>query len=217
MRIDVIFDTSCPWCFIGKRRFERALAERPFLKPDIRWRPFLLNPDIPTGGIDRDLYLERKFGSAHRVQRVLGAVAVAGEAEGIAFAFHRIQRTPNTVQSHRLIRFAEQEGRETEAVEAIFSSYFLHGRDIGEIGVLVEIGSALGLPARSLRTYLESDSDLSGIYGANARSHRLGVNGVPCFIFDERYAMAGAQEPELLIRLMDLAHEGQSADAAVMS
>lgn len=214
MKIEYIFDTVCPWCYVGKRRFERALAMRPGTRADIRWRPFLLNPDIPLEGIDRRTYLDRKFGGPARVQRVHGAVAAAGEAEGIVFDFDRITRAPNTLNSHRMIRFAAGMGREAETVEALYRGYFCEGRDIGLIGELADIGADLGLPRQTLEAYLRSDADIAAVMNDNARAHRLGVNGVPCLILDGLYAVAGAQEPDVLLRLIDIAREAD-AEAAL--
>lgn len=214
MKIEYIFDTVCPWCYVGKRRFERALALRPGTRADIHWRPFLLNPDIPLDGIDRRAYLDRKFGGPARVQRVHSAVAAAGESVGIQFDFDRILRTPNTLNSHRMIRFSSGLGRETDTVEAIYRAYFCEGRDIGRIDDLVEIGAAAGLPPDPLRAYLLSDADIAAVMNDNARAHRLGVNGVPCLVLDGRYAVAGAQEPDVLLRLIDVAREAE-AEAAL--
>lgn len=214
MKIEFIFDTVCPWCYVGKRRLERTLAQRPGARVDIRWRPFLLNPDIPMGGIDRNAYLDRKFGGPARVQRVHGAVAAAGEAEGIAFAFDRILRAPNTLNSHRMIRFAGGFGREAETVEAVYSGYFCEGRDIGAIAELIDIGRSVGLPGQELESYLLSDADIAVVMNENARAHRMGVNGVPCVVLEGLYAVAGAQEPDVLLRLIDIAREGE-AEAAL--
>lgn len=213
MRIDFIFDTVCPWCYVGKRRFQRALQQRPNARVDIHWRPFLLNPDIPAEGIDRQSYLDRKFGGPARVQRVQGAVAAAGQTEGITFAFDRISRSPNTVNSHRMIRFSGSQGREAETVEALYYAYFCQGRDIGQLSELLVIGESVGLDRGKLETYLLSDADVGLVLNDNARAHRLGVNGVPCLILDGTYAVAGAQEPDVLLRLIDIAHESE-AEAA---
>lgn len=207
MRIDVVFDTVCPWCWIGTRRLRRALAKRPLVRAEIRWRPFLLNPELPPEGMDRKTHLERKFGSAHRVQRVFGAVLAAAEAEGMKLDLGAIAKTPSSLASHRLIRFAEREPCRDDLVEAIFAAYFAEGRDIGDPAVLEAIGTAHGLPASPLRAWIAA-TETHDAGSGNARAHRLGVNGVPCFIFDERYAIAGAQEPDILARLVDLAAEG---------
>jgi len=210
VRIDYIFDTVCPWCYIGKRRFERALACRPNARVTVRWRPFLLNPDLPLGGMDRGSYLDRKFGGQARVQRMHASAAAAGLAEGIEFAFERILQTPNTLHSHRLIRFAGQLGREPEMVEAIYRAFFCQGRDIGSIDELIALGVEVGLPRAAIAEYLHSDADVTALLNDNAGSHRLGVNGVPCVIIEGLYALAGAQEPEILLRLIDVARESEA-------
>ena len=211
--MEYVFDTVCPWCYVGKRRFERALAQRPGTRVTVQWRPFLLNPDLPPEGIDRQTYLDRKFGGAARVQRVHSAVAAAGLAEGIVFDFDRITRTPNTLASHRLIRYATASGRESDVVEALYRAYFIQGLDIGDTSVLTGIGAGLGLDPAPLRDYLLSDSDAATVLNDNARAHRLGVNGVPCLIIDGNYALAGAQESDILLRLIDIVRESE-AEAA---
>ncbi|MDR3435474.1 DsbA family oxidoreductase [Telmatospirillum sp.] len=205
MRIDVIFDTVCPWCYIGKHRFERALFLRPEVRAEVRWRPFLLNPEMPSTGLDRQVYLERKFGSNYRIQRIQGAAQQAGEAEGIGFNFEAIRRTPSSVNSHRLIHFSADFTRQAAVVEAIFQAYFLRGEDIGDIDVLCDIAEICGFFRSEVAAYLKSDAGISAIETENARFHRLGVSGVPCYILDDRYAVAGAQEPDMLARLLDIA------------
>lgn len=209
MRIEYVFDTVCPWCYVGKRRLERALAQRPETRSRIVWRPFLLNPDLPPEGIDRKLYLDRKFGGAARVQRVHAAVVAAGRGEGIEFDFESIARMPNSLNSHRLIRYAGGTGRESEVVEALYQAYFTLGLDIGDIQVLADIGASQGLEREQVLAYLSSEADTAGVLGDNARAHRLGVNGVPCLILEGSYALAGAQEPDILLRLIDIVREGQ--------
>ncbi len=211
MQLDVIFDTVCPWCYIGKRRLERAVAMRPNANIDIHWRPFMLNPDIPNDGIDRTAYLIKKFGSETRVRRVYGAIGEAGHSVEIEFAFDRIQRTPNSVSSHRLIRYAAHFIDVAPMVEELFESYFVGGIDIGDTNVLVDIGVSYGLEPAALRAYLESDADVAAIYEENARAHRLGVNGVPAFAFQGSMVISGAQEPEVLVRVLDAAVAGLNA------
>jgi predicted DsbA family dithiol-disulfide isomerase len=206
LRIDVIFDSVCPWCYIGKRRLEKALALRPGLDPDIAWRPFLLNPEMPPDGIERTLYLVRKFGSEARVRRVYGAIAEAGLSEEIDFAFDSIRQTPNSVDSHRLARFAG--AKAGDAVEALFQAYFLRGENIGDVDVLVGIGAGIGLNKRDLRAYLESDADIDDVLAENARAHRLGITGVPAYVIDGEMVISGAQDPAILARVMDVAWAG---------
>jgi len=205
MQIDVIFDTVCPWCYVGKRRFEAALRLRPDLQVTRRWRPFLLNPDMPSEGMERHSYLTRKFGTETRVRRVYGAISDAGQSVEIDFAFDRIRRTPNSVDSHRLVRFAECHGRADAAVEALFQQYFVDGHNIGDVDILLTVGKTIGLPEAELRDYLHSDEDVDLIHEENARAHRRGINSVPSFIFGSRMAISGAHEPQVLARMLDAA------------
>jgi predicted DsbA family dithiol-disulfide isomerase len=209
MHVQVIFDPGCPWCYIGKRQLERALALRPMVRAKLKWWPFLLNPDLPPEGIDRTTYLIRKFGSEARVGRVHMAIADVGQSVEIDFAFERIRRTPNTVNAHRLVRFAEMYGCVDRTVEALFYNHFVRGRDIGDTRVLIQIGVELDLDGRLLRTYLRSDADLAVIYSENARAHRLGINGVPAFVFESSLVTCGAQDSTVLARMLDVAREAQ--------
>lgn len=217
MQLDIIFDTVCPWCYIGKRRLERALARRPNLDVRLTWRPFLLNPDMPPGGIDRTAYLIKKFGSEARVRRVYGAIGEAGQSVEIDFAFDRIRKTPSSVNSHRLVRYAQGLIDPAPLVERLFEAYFIDGFDTGDIDLLVEVGTAFGLDAAPLATYLESDADVQAIYDENARAHRLGINGVPAFAAEGHMVISGAQEPEVLVRVLDaaaIASRHQATDMA---
>lgn len=208
IEIDVIFDTVCPWCYIGKRRLERALEMRPEGEVSLCWRPFLLNPEMPPEGIDRQMYLVKKFGSEARVRRIYGAIAEAGETVEIDFAFDRIDKTPNSIDSHRLIRFAEAEGLGEPAVEATFQAFFLDGRDIGDRGVLLDIATGLGLDPGTVGEHLGSDLDVAQVHEENAQAHRLGINGVPAYLFGGRMVISGAQEPAVLARMIDAARAG---------
>ena len=211
MKVNVIIDTVCPWCYIGKRRFEQALALRPDLDVKLAWRAFLLNSEMPAGGIARNLYLTRKFGSEARVRRIYGAIEEAGQSVEINFAFDRIARTPNSVDSHRLIRFAERTGKADAMVETLFIEYFINGRDIGSRPVLLDFGCKLGLDVEGLRDYLDSEEGVRSIYDENSRAHRLGVNGVPSFVFNEKMVISGAQEPQVLASMIDAAIAGDAA------
>ena len=208
----MIFDTVCPWCYIGKRRMEQALALRPHVDIDLVWRPFLLNREIPADGIDRTAYLIRKFGSEARVRRIYGAIAQAGESVDIDFAFDRIDRTPNSVDSHRLIRYALLNGANPRIVETLFFEYFIKGLDIGRQDVLQEIGARDGLDGDAIGAYLNSEEDIDFVYDENTRAHRMGVNGVPAFVFNKKMIISGAQEPQILARMIDAAIA--TADAA---
>jgi predicted DsbA family dithiol-disulfide isomerase len=204
MQIDIVFDTVCPWCFVGRRRFERALRMRPNIKPHIRYRSFLLNPDLPPQGVDRREFLERKFGGSAQYERIIEALVFTGKAEGINFALDKIKRTPNSANSHRLVRLARTMNRQNEAVDALFTAYFERGIDIGNVEALVQLGEEIGLDSSMTYAHLSTETDLNAVYTENARMHRLGITGVPCYIFNEGRAIAGAQEPEILVRMFDM-------------
>lgn len=207
MLVEIVFDPSCPWCYIGKRQLERAIMLRPKLRVMRRWSPFLLSPDMPAEGVERARFLIRKFGSEARVARIFRAIAHVGEAVGIAFAFERIARAPNTRNAHRLVRYAERFGRADDAVEALFHGYFVEGRDIGDLEVLVRLARGIGLEPARVRAHLLSDADGPAIAEENARAHRLGINGVPAFIFSGSFIVCGAQDPRVLARMLDVGRE----------
>jgi predicted DsbA family dithiol-disulfide isomerase len=201
MRVDIVSDTICPWCFIGKRRFERALTEHGVTGIEIGWRPFQLNPTMAPEGMERAAYLKAKFGDANRISGVYDRVREAGEGEGIAFAFDRIRRTPNTVDSHRLIRWGAGAGRQDQVVEALFRRYFLDGGDIGDRGILAEVAAEAGLDQADIRRRLESDADRDAVLAEDNMAREMGVDGVPCFIFERKFAVVGAQEPEVFAQV----------------
>lgn len=197
LEIDIVSDVMCPWCYIGKRRLEKALAALPDIDFDVRWRPFQLDAAIPPEGMDRKEYLKRKFGDS-RGGQMYREIVRAGEQEGIAFGFERIARAPNTLDAHRLIRWATTTGHQHVVVEALFSAYFVEGRDIGSRDVLVGIGAAAGMDPELVGRLLEGDADREAVREEVQLAQRMGVSGVPCFILGGRYAVSGAQAPEIL-------------------
>ena len=205
LTIEIVHDLVCPWCFLGVRRLQRTLRRRPDLRFELSWRPFLLNPDMPRAGMARPDYLVRKFGGEERARRLYVSISEIGRAEGVLFRFDRIRRTPSSVDAHRLVRFASRYGRANEAVEALFSAHFTDGLDIGDAETLVAIASSIGLDASPSRSFLRGEQESDAVHADNLRAHRLGINGVPCFIIDGRHAIAGAQEPEVIERLLDVA------------
>ncbi len=213
--IDVISDVVCPWCFIGKRRLEAALAglraSDPDVAPVVHWHPFQLNPELPREGVDRRSYLEAKFGGPARAAEIYARVRAAGETVGIAFAFERIVRQPNTLDAHRLVAWAQAMGDAGPLVEALFAAYFLDGRDIGQRPVLAAIAGEVGLDGTAARAFLDSDEWADRVRGIDARARELGVGGVPFFIFAERVAVSGAQEPGALLQAIDQARGPESA------
>ena len=198
--IEVISDVVCPWCYVGKRRLEAALADAP-MAPTVRWRPFQLDPTIPPEGKPRRDYLMAKFGSEARIRELHESLAAAGATEGIAFAFERIDVSPNTLDAHRLIRWAGDAGMQEGVVEALFRAYFLDGRNIGDQAVLAEIGAAHGLDDRdAIAARLASGEDRGSVSAEVAGAQRMGVSGVPTFILGGRYALVGAQPAGILLQ-----------------
>jgi predicted DsbA family dithiol-disulfide isomerase len=209
MQLDIFSDTICPWCYVGKRRLSRALAARPQSKLRIRWRAFQLNPTMPPEGIERERYIEAKFGGAERARRIHEAVTAVGLSEGIEFHFERIRRTPNTLSSHRLLRKSSQLGLQSVMLDALFAAYFVEGRDIGDNQELAEIARTVGIPDAD--AYLAQSGGIEEVKAEDALARRQGINGVPCFIFNGRFLLSGAQEPESFYQLFDLAREDETA------
>ena len=208
MHLDIFSDTICPWCYVGKRRLARALAARPQPRMAIRWRAFQLNPGMPADGMVRERYIDAKFGSSERAKRIYDAVSAVGASEGIQFNFEAIKRTPNTILSHRLLRRAGKEDKQDALLEAMFQAYFVEGRDIGNVRVLGEIGESVGFTDAG--AYLTGDEGLEEVRAEDSLARRQGINGVPCFIFNYRFLLSGAQEPESFFQLFDLAREDEA-------
>ena len=208
MQLDIFSDTICPWCYVGKRRLARALATRPQPKLVVRWRAFQLNPGMPAEGMDRGRYIEAKVGAPDRAKRIHDAVTTVGTSEGLDFHFERIRHTPNTLSSHRLLRLAARHGLQDEMLEALFAAYFTEGRDIGDHRVLAEIAAATGVP--DAPAFLAHGDGIEEAKAEDALARRQGINGVPCFIFNGRFMLSGAQEPESFFQLFDLAREDEA-------
>ncbi len=211
MQIDIVSDTVCPWCFIGKRRLGRALALRPDVPVQVFWRPFRLDPNIPRGGVDRKAYMEMKFGNNPNRAAMSEALRSEGAGEGLDFAFDKIAKSPNTLDSHRLIRWAAGAGVQDDVVERLFKAYFVEGRDIGDAAVLSDIAGAAGMNAALVSELLANDADLAAVEREAGMASQMGISGVPTFIFDSKYMISGAREPEILVKIIDKA----LADASV--
>jgi predicted DsbA family dithiol-disulfide isomerase len=200
LQIDVISDVICPWCYIGKRRLEKAVAalEQP---PEVRvrWLPFQLNPQMPREGKNRREYRITKFGSWERSLELDAKLVAVGEMEGIHFAFDRIERTPNTLDAHRLIGLADKEGVQDVVVEALFRAYFTDARDMSNGQTLIDVVAEAGLDRHSAEAVLDSDAGLEAIKEAEALSQRFRVDGVPFFIVNSEITLAGAQQPDAFI------------------
>lgn len=208
MKLDIMSDPICPWCFIGKTLLDRALeaeGDHPFA---VEWHPFQLNPDMPAEGMDRREYLERKFGGKDNAVRVYAQIAEHAEKEGVKMDLGAIKRTPNTINAHRLIHWAGIEGKQNAVVDALFKAYFQDGRDIGDTEVLADIADTIGMDASLILRLLASDADTDDIQARDAHSREMGVNSVPTFIVGGRHAVPGAQPPELWRKVIAELREG---------
>jgi predicted DsbA family dithiol-disulfide isomerase len=203
IRLDIISDPICPWCFIGKAQLDKALAQRPDHRFAIEWHPFQLNPDMPAEGIDRRAYLEAKFGGAEGALKAYQPVVEHAQRAGVEIEFDKIARTPNTLDAHRLIHWAGIEGRQTAVVSALFRAYFQEARNIGDAEVLADIADSVGMDAAVVLKLLASDADRADILEREAHSREMGVNSVPTFIVAGQHAVPGAQPTELWLKVID--------------
>lgn len=209
MRIDIYSDIVCPWCYVGKRRLERALTS---VGSDIHviWRPFQLNPTMPSDGMDRTTYLKAKFGSLEVFGRMEEQLLAAGTDEQIPFAFEKIQLTPNTFAAHRLVWHAAQQGKQDGVVENLFRAYFLEGNNIGDLKILTHVAAEAGLDRTETESFLASDKGAAEVKGEEAVGRRLGIRGVPYFILNGTISISGAQPPDIFVSAL------QQAEATVV-
>ena len=202
VKLDIMSDPICPWCYIGKAHLDRALAAAPDHPFEIEWHPFQLNPDMPAGGMDRRAYLEGKFGGKEGAVKAYAPVVEHAEAAGLKINFEGMQRTPNTLNAHRLIHWAGIEGRQTAAVSALFKAYFVDTRDIGDAEVLADIADSIEMDASVVARLLATEEDMQDIRDRDAHSRSMGVNSVPTFIVGGKHAVPGAQPPELWAKVI---------------
>ena len=198
LTIDVVSDVVCPWCYVGKKRLERALAQETGEPIKVHWRPYQLDPSIPEGGLERRAYMINKFGDTGRIEAAHERLKALGAEEGIAFAFDKIARAPNTLDAHRLIRWAFLTGAQDKIVERLFKLYFEEGRDIGDRALLVETAGECGMDAQVVEKLFAEGADEEEVRAEIAEAQRLGVTGVPFFIFAQRFGVPGAQDVEVL-------------------
>ena len=199
LNIDIYSDVICPWCYVGRRRFERALQVWDGAPVNVCWRPFQLNPTMPRNGMDRRQYLDMKFGGPAAARTIYDQVSIAGAAEGIRFAFERMTRTPNTFTAHRLVWWAGRQGKQDEMVEMLFRRYFLEGGDIGDLDSLSQAAVEVGLDRAITETFLAGEEGVQEVRREEAAGHRLGIRGVPYFVINGTAALSGAQPPEQLL------------------
>lgn len=197
LKIDVVSDVMCPWCFIGKRRLEKALEMAGDVDTAVEWHPFQLDPTLPEDGKDRQQYLDEKFGP-ERAREIYARIEAAGSEEDIPFAFGAIKVSPNTLNAHRVIKWAGIEGKQDGVVEALFKAYFLDGANLTDHDVLVAAAEAGGMDGEMVRRLLGTDADLAETEAAVVHAQAIGVQGVPTFILDGKYALSGAQPADVL-------------------
>jgi predicted DsbA family dithiol-disulfide isomerase len=217
MQLDVVSDTVCPWCYIGKRRLDEALAIRGQGGITLRWRPFQLDASIPDEGYDRKAYMQKKFGSdPDRARSIGNTIKEYGEALGIAFNFDKIERAPNTLDSHRLIRWAGTAGCQNEMVDILFRRYFTDAEDIGKRDVLLDAAAEAGMDTDFVADLLERGADRELILKEDALAREMGIQGVPSFVINAKWVMVGAQDTQTLIKMFDklMAKEAEEASSA---
>lgn len=212
VRIDVVSDVVCPWCFIGKKRLEQAVAMTPGIPVEVHFRPYFLNDWIPLEGMSREQYLTAKFGSPESYKDIAQRVTAAAAGEGLVYASDRISRQPNTRDSHRLIRWAEAIGKAPEMKQRLMDLYFSEGADLSNTDVLVQAAADVGLDPAQVRADLASDKDVAEVEQEVQKAKEAGIQGVPVFIFDGKFAVSGAQLPEYLAQAIARAAQGEAAE-----
>jgi predicted DsbA family dithiol-disulfide isomerase len=213
VRIDVVSDVVCPWCFIGKHRLEAALKLKPDIAVEVHYRPYFLNDWIPREGIARDEYLTTKFGSVERYKGIAQRVGAAAAAEGLVYASDKMKRQPNTLDCHRLIHWAEAIGKSAEMKQKLMDLYFTEGADLTQADTLVQAAADVGLDAGTVRADLASDKDVALIEQEAQQAKEAGIEGVPCFIFGGKFAVSGAQAPEYLAEAIERIATGKAIAA----
>jgi predicted DsbA family dithiol-disulfide isomerase len=214
LTIDIVSDVVCPWCYIGKRRIENALALAPDVPVDVHWRPFFLNAWVPREGISREEYLTTKFGSVEAYNGIAKRVVAAAEDEGLIYRPDLVKRQPNTIDCHRLIHWADAEGNAAEMKQRLMELYFRDGGDLTDMDVLVEAAADCGLDPDDVRRRLATDEDVALVSGQAQEAADKGISGVPTYVFAQKYAVSGAQPPEMLARAIRQVSAEVNAQAA---
>jgi len=214
LTIDIVSDVVCPWCYIGKRRIENALAQVADVPVEVRWRPFFLNPWVPRQGISREEYLTTKFGSVDAYKGIAGRVVAAANEEGLIYRPDLVKRQPNTIDCHRLIHWADAQGMAADMKQRLMELYFRDGGDLTDTEVLVEAAADVGLDADDVRKRLATDEDVALVSAQAQEAADKGISGVPTYVFAQKYAVSGAQAPELLARAIRQVSAEVNAQAA---
>jgi predicted DsbA family dithiol-disulfide isomerase len=205
LTIDVISDVVCPWCYIGKKHLEQAMALRPDLEVEVRWLPYQLDDTIPAGGMPRADYMMKKFGGVERIEAIHERIREAGRADGIPFAFEKIKVSPNTLDSHRVIRWAAEAGVQGAVKERLMRAFFVEGADLSDHATLARLAGEAGMVEEQVAKWLATDVDVEEVKEDVERARRMGVQGVPFFILDRSIGVSGAQPAETLAQAMDYA------------
>ncbi|MGH6761588.1 MAG: DsbA family oxidoreductase [Phyllobacterium sp.] len=210
IEVDVVSDVVCPWCFIGRKRLLKAIGMLPHIEIVVNWRPFQLDPTIPAGGKDRTRYMKDKFGSEARIAEIHHQISQVGEEEGIEFDFEAITVAPNTLDAHRVVRWASQAGPgvQNRVVGELFSLYFEQGSDIGDARVLAETAQNCGMDGAIVAALLQTDAETAAVQQEIQTANAMGVSGVPCFIINQKYAVMGAQSADVIADALQQAAEG---------
>ena len=214
LQIDIVSDVVCPWCYIGKRRIENALKLVPDVPVEVNFRPFFLNPWVPREGISREEYLTTKFGSVEAYNGIAQRVVIAAGEEGLIYRPENVKRQPNTIDCHRLIHWAEQSGKAPEMKQRLMELYFRDGGDLTDANVLVQAAADIGLDAEDVRRRLATDEDVALISAQAEDAASKGIQGVPTYVFAQKYAVSGAQDPAMLARAIRQVSEEVNAQAA---
>ena len=201
--IDIISDTVCPWCYIGKKRLEQAIKKSSDLNFNISWHAFQLNPNMPKQGMDRKVYLSKKFGGSHNVKNVYLQIEKAGSLTGIDFRFEKISRMPNSFNTHLLVEYAKEKKLQNKIVEDLFKSYFLGGKNIGDPTILTEIAINCGIENFAYEELINRKNLRENINKTDLNNKKIGISGVPFFIFNKNFAVSGAQESEVFERVFE--------------
>jgi len=201
--IDVYYDTICPWCYIGKKNLQFATNKMSNSLFKILWRPFQLNPDMPLEGINRKQYLQNKFGGKEKAQKTYQLIHNAGLKNGIHFQFEKINKTPNSFASHKLLALAHKYNKQDDVIEDLFYSYFIEGIDIGNVNELIKIAKQNNIFDKKTLNYLKSDEDRNNLLAEESQARDLGINGVPCFIINKEYVLFGAQNTDKFLEIFN--------------
>lgn len=203
VKLDILSDPICPWCYIGKTRLDEALAKHPDHPLQIEWHPFQLNPEMPADGMDRREYLEAKFGGREGAVKSYGHIDEMAQQAGLSLNLSGITRTPNTLNAHRLIHWAGIEGRQTPVVSFLFEAYFQNGQDIGDPEVLVTVAERAEMDGAAIRALLAGEADKDDIMARDRHARARGVSGVPTFVVAEHHVVVGAQPAELWLKVIE--------------